>query len=71
MGSLLAFTQRWCSRNAWRLLNNCHQDFKCKFGIHNKYFEWYTMLCGIHQGMYHAGQVYPVNQIVINHTKII
>ena len=34
----------------WRLLYRAYLDFKCRVRIGDKCSEWYSMLCGIHQG---------------------
>ena len=36
----------------WRLMYSAYTDFKCKVRIDDETSEWYTMLCGIHQGGY-------------------
>ena len=34
----------------WRLLYNMYIDFKCRARVQNKYSNWYSLTCGIHQG---------------------
>ena len=34
----------------WRILYRTYIDFKCRVRVQNKYSNWYTLKCGIHQG---------------------
>ena len=36
----------------WRLMYSAYTDFKCQVRIDEEFSEWYTLLCGIHQGGY-------------------
>ena len=40
-----------CGRT-WRLLYSSYIDFQCQVRIQNRYSNWYSLNCGIHQGGY-------------------
>ena len=44
--------QKGLTGRLWRLLYSAYVDFKCRVRIGDEVSDWYTMLCGIHQGGY-------------------